>query len=50
MKTNVNSKPQGHSAKRWHGTLQKDLMVTRQALHLKKRRSSQALMWKQLGS
>jgi len=51
MKTNVNWKPQGYSAKRWHGTtLQKDLTSLRQMGPPKKKRSSQAPAWKQPGS
>ncbi len=49
MKTNVNRKPQGHSAKRWHGPQQKDLVTARQSQQLKTR-SSREPIWRQRAS
>ena len=51
MKTGVNWKPQGQSAKRWHGMgVQKDPMMLRRARPPKKKGSSQTSVWKQPGS
>lgn len=51
MKTNVNWKPQGHSAKRWHGvTLPKDPTSLHQTRPPRKKESSQAPMWRQPGT
>jgi hypothetical protein len=47
MKTGVDWKPQGHSAKRWQGvTPHKDPRTLRQTRPPKKRESSQAPVWK----
>jgi len=48
MKTNVNRKPQGHSAKRWHGmALPKDPTALRQTRPPRKKESSLTSLWKQ---
>jgi hypothetical protein len=47
MKSNVNWKPQGHSAKRWHGMTQhKDPRPLSPSRPAKKKESSQAPVWR----
>ena len=46
MKTNVNWKPQGHSAKKWHGMNQrKDPTTLHQTGSPKKKMRFQKLVW-----
>ena len=48
MKTNVNWKPQGHSAKKWQGvTPRKDPATLREARPAKKKEQFRTPMWRQ---
>ena len=51
MKTNVNWKPQGHSAKKWQGvTPRKDPTILREARPSKKKEQFRTAVWRQPGS
>jgi hypothetical protein len=51
MKTNVNWKPQGHSAKKWQGvTLRKDPAALREARPSKKKEQFRTAVWRQPGA